>query len=281
MLNNEEVKKIEDFVYGKPRSVQEIANHIKKNWRTVDRYVSEIEKNFGTISTRIFREGTRGALKIVYWASVEKISNSVFQEQLEQSIMQGRKKEDFSAFDIFQHVSSKDKIAWVKKGENESKAGRLVDFEDLLKQTKKQILFFSGNLSFINFDDGEANIFNVLEELVKKRISMKVICRIDIAGLENVEKLLSLNFKYGKELIEIHHREQPLRVTIIDDTLVNLKEIKEPTGRKSELNKKTFIFYTIKNKEWVGWLSKIFWKMFSQSISSKKRLEEIGKLKVF
>lgn len=280
MLNNEEIKKIEGFVYNKPRSIQEIAEHIKKNWRTADRYVSEIEKNFGTISTRIFREGTRGALKIVYWASVEKISNSVFQEQLEQSIMQGRKKEDFSAFDIFQHVSDKDKIAWVKKGENESKAGRLVDFENILKQVKKQILFFSGNLSFINFDDGEVNVFNVIEELVKKGISIKVLCRIDIAGLENVEKLLSLNFKYGKELIEIHHREQPLRVTVIDNKLVNLKEIKEPTGRKSELNKKTFIFYTIKDKEWVEWLFKLFWKMFSQSINSKKRLNEINKLKI-
>ena len=75
MLNNELIKKIEDFVYSKPRSVQEIASYIGKNWRTADRYISEIEKNYGTIATRVFREGTRGALKIVYWASVEKISS--------------------------------------------------------------------------------------------------------------------------------------------------------------------------------------------------------------
>ena len=101
MLKNEEIKKIEDFVRVKPRSIQEIANHINKNWRTADRYIEEIQKNFGTLETRVFREGTRGALKIVYWASVEKISNTVFQEQLESTIMTFQKKESFKPFDIF------------------------------------------------------------------------------------------------------------------------------------------------------------------------------------
>jgi len=279
MLSLEIIKKIEDFIYEKPRSIQEIAQHIGKNWRTADRYVKEIEKNFGTISTKVFREGTRGALKIVYWASVEKVSYSVFQQQLEDQIMVGRTKYDFSGFDIFQHIQEKNKSAWIKKAEDEVKAGRLKDFEELLLQAKKQILFFSGNLSFINFNDGKIDIFKVLENLVKKGISIKVICRVDLAGIENVKKLLSLNFKYGKEIIEIHHRAQPLRVTIIDNKLFNMKEIKEPTGREHELKKKTFIFYTIKDKEWVEWISRIFWKMFSSSVRAEKRLEEMNKLK--
>ncbi len=279
MLSTEIIKKIEDFVYSKPRSIQEIAEYIKKNWRTADRYVQEIEKNFGTISTKVFREGTRGALKIVYWASVEKVSHSVFQQQLEEQIMAGRTKYDFSGFDIFQHVPEKNKTAWTKKGEDEVKAGRLEDFEELLLQAKKQILFFSGNLSFINFNDGKVDIFKVLENLVKKGISIKVISRVDLAGIENVKKLLSLNFKYGKEIIEIHHRAQPLRVTVIDNKLFNIKEIKEPTGREHELKKKTFVFYTIKDKEWVEWISRIFWKMFSSSVRAEKRLEEMNKLK--
>ena len=280
MLSPEIIKKIEDFVYSRPRSIQEIAVHIEKNWRTADRYIEEIEKNFGTITTKVFREGTRGALKIVYWSSVDKISHSVFQEQLEAEIIKGRTKYDFAGFDIFQYVPDKNKSAWIKKGENEVKAGRLKEFEELLLSTKKQILFFSGNLSFINYDDGKVNIFSILEKLVKKGIIIKVICRVDISGKENVEKLLSLNFKYGKELIEIHHREQPLRATIIDNKVFNLKEIKEPTGRDKELNKKTFIFYTINDKEWVEWLSKIFWKMFSSSINTNKRLQEMNKIKI-
>jgi hypothetical protein len=278
MLDNLIIKKIEDFVYAKPRSIQEIADYLEISWRTADRYIGEIQTEFGTLCTRVFREGTRGALKVVYWASVEKISHSVFQEQLEESIMKGRTKNDFSSFDIFQHVENKKKNAWIKTGENESKAGRLKEFESLLMGAEKQILFFSGNLSFINFDDGKTNIFKILDLLVKKGIKLKVICRVDVAGRENIDKLLSLNFKYGKELVEIRHREQPLRVTIIDNKICNLKEIKEPTGREKELNKKIFIFYTIKDKEWTEWLSRIFWKMFSQSIDANKRIEQINKL---
>ncbi|MEK6845578.1 MAG: hypothetical protein AABY26_02370, partial [Nanoarchaeota archaeon] len=66
MLDSAITKKIEEVVYAKPRSIQEIAQLLNKNWRTADRYIEEIEKNFGTISTRTFRGGTRGALKIVF-----------------------------------------------------------------------------------------------------------------------------------------------------------------------------------------------------------------------
>jgi len=280
MLNTETIKKIEDFVGQKPRSVDEISKHINKSWRTTDRYIDEVKKDFGTLETRVFREGTRGALKVVFLSSIEKVSHSVFQEHLEKSIFQNYKKENFAAFDIFQHVNDKHKHAWIKMGDNESKAGRLSEYKEILEQSKKQILFFSGNLSFVNLDDGKTNIFQVLNTLAKKGISMKVLCRVDLAAMENVEKLLSLNFKYGKEIVEIHHREHPLRATIIDDNLVNLKEIKEPTGREKELSKKTFIFYTIKDKDWVGWLTRIFWKMFSSSIDANKRIEELKKLKV-
>lgn len=278
MLNSETIKKIEDFVYEKPRSIQEIAQHLGKNWRTADRYIHEIEKEFSTISTRIFRGGTRGALKIVYWSSVEKISHSVFQEKLEQQIMLTRKKEDFSAFDIFQHVADKNKKAKIEEATSEDSTN-LKELADLLLTAKKQLLIFSGNLSFINFKDKEIEIFKVLESLIKRNINIKVVCRVDIAGKENIEKMLSLNFKYGKENIEIRHNEQPLRAIVIDNKIIRLKEIKEPTGRAHELKKRTFIFYTIKDKEWAEWLSRIFWKIFSSSIDVKKRLEEMNKLK--
>ena len=277
MLDSNTIKKIEDFVYSKPRSIQEIAEHTGKNWRTADRYIREIEKEFGTLSTRTFREGTRGALKIVYWASVEKASNSVFQEKLEQEIMLARKKEDFSAFDIFQHVSNKNKKASVEQAKDEEQTD-LKQLAEFLQNTQKQLLIFSGNLSFINLKDKGNDIFRILEQLVKKGVSIKAICRIDLAGKENVEKLLSLNFKHGKEFVEIRHREQPLRAMISDGKTFRIKEIKEPTGRLNELNKKIFIFYAMKDKEWGEWLSRIFWKMFSSSIGSSKRIDEMKRL---
>jgi ferritin len=279
MLKNEEIKKIEDFVSQKPRSMQEIADFMRISWRTADRYIEQIKNDLGTIETRVFREGTRGALKIAFLAGVEKISHCIFQEKLEKEIIEAKRKEDFSAFDIFQHVEDKNKNAVIKKAPSED----LTDLKDLaeqLSQAKKQVLLFSGNLSFINLKGKDYNLFATLEELVKRGIVIKILTRVDIAGKENIEKALSLNFKYNKELIEIRHREHPIRAAIIDNKFFRIKEIKEPTGREKELDKKVFIFYTIKDKDWTDWLSRVFWKMFSQSINSNKRIEEINKLKM-
>ena len=278
MLDAKIIKEIEDFVYSKPRSIQEIAAHLGKNWRTADRYVFEVEKNLGTLATRVFREGTRGALKIVYWASVEKISHSVFQEKLEEEIMRARKKEDFSAFDIFQHIEDKNKKASVERAGSED-ATNLKELADLIDKSEKQLLLFSGNLSFINLKNNKVDMFKVLENLVKRGVIIKIICRVDIAGMENIERVLGLNFKYGKELVEIRHREHPIRAFVIDNKILRIKEIKEPTGKLHELDKKLFIFYTIKDKEWTEWLSRIFWKLFSQSVDARKRLQELKKLK--
>lgn len=277
MLDNNTIKKIEDFVYAKPRSIQEIAEYIGKNWRTADRHIQQIEKDFGTIAIRIFRKGTRGALKIVYWASIEKVSHSVFQEILEEDIMYARRKEDFSAFDIFQHIPEKNKKTTIEKKANEDSTN-LKEYAELLEKTQKQLLIFSGNLSLINLKKGEIDIFKSLEKLIKKGVKVKIICRVDIGGKENIEKLLSLNFKYGKENIEIRHKEQPLRAFISDNKFFRIKEIKESTGKIKELDKTIFIFYTIKNKEWTEWLSRIFWKIFNKSIDSNKRLQEINKI---
>lgn len=275
MLDNITVKKIEDFVYGKPRSVQEIAQHLGKNWRTADRYIDEIEKQFGTITTRVFRQGTRGALKIVYWSSVDKVSHSVFQEKLEKEILNAKGKEDFSAFDIFQYVNPEHKQVEVRNTEDEN----LAEFKTILLKAKKQVLFFSGNLSFINIHNKKLSLFDFIEELIKKGVSIKVLTRVDIAGFENVEKLLSLNFKYGKEVVSIKHAEHPIRAVVIDNSVLRMKEVKEPTGKMHELNKKIFIYYTINDKEWVDWMTKIFWKISSYSIDANKRLEEIKRIK--
>ena len=278
MLDTQIINKIEQFVYSKPRSIQEIALFIDKNWRTADRYVDEIEKSFGTISTRVFRGGTKGALKIVFWASMEKISHSVFQEKLEQEIMRARRKEDFSAFDIYQHIDDKNKKAIIERVSSEEGTD-VQQFIDLLSMTKKQLLMFSGNISFINIKTKKKSVMEVLESLVKKGVSIKILCRVDLVGKANIERVLSLNFKYGKELIEVRHHEHPLRAFVIDNEIIRIKEIKEPTGKINELDKKIFIFYTVKDREWASWFSKIFWKMFSNSIGADKRLTEINKLK--
>jgi len=143
---------------------------------------------------------------------------------------------------------------------------------------KKQLLLFSGNLSFINLKNKKISILDTLDELVKKDVSIKVLCRVDLAGINNIKELLSLNFKYGKELVEIRHSEQPLRAIIYDEVLATLKEVKEPTGKINELNQKVFIYYGFKDKEWIIWMKRLFWKMFNESIDANKRIEELNKI---
>ncbi len=276
MLDTQTISRIEEFVYSKPRSIQEISNYIGKNWRTADRYIDEIEKNFGTIATRVFRGGTRGALKIVYWASVEKISSSVFQEKLEKDIFTCKNKEDFSAFDIFQYVPEKSRKFFIQNKEEDNAD----EFRKVLLSAKKQILFFSGNLSFINLKDKKKDLYDVFEALADRKVVMKILCRVDLAGKENIERVLSLNFKYGKNLIEVRHDAHPIRGVVIDGKFIRLKEVKEPTGKINELNKRAFIFYTVFDKSWVDWLSRIFWKKFSNSMDANKRLEQLKQIKV-
>ncbi|HME86887.1 MAG TPA: hypothetical protein VKE88_00560, partial [Candidatus Nanoarchaeia archaeon] len=115
MLTTDTVQKIEEFVYQKPRSIDEIAKMLKKNWRTADRYIKDIQDEYGTVATTVFREGSRGALKVVYWASVERASKNIFQQELEQHILSGKNKGEFSPFDMYQHVPKDKKTVVVEE----------------------------------------------------------------------------------------------------------------------------------------------------------------------
>jgi hypothetical protein len=155
----------------------------------------------------------------------------------------------------------------------------LNELAEMLKTAEKRIIIFSGNLSFINLENKKLDLFYLFDELVKKGISIKILCRIDLVGKENIERILSLNFKYGKEMIEIRHDEQPLRAFIVDNKVMRMKEVKEPTGKIRELNSKVFIYYILRDKEWIEWLTKVFWKKFSSSIDAKKRIDELNLIK--
>jgi len=277
MLDNKTIQKIEKLLAIEPRSINEIAISLNKNWRTIDRYLKQIEEEYGTIFTKTFRGGTRGALKVAYLATQQKISNSSFQLELEEKIINSRRKDEFSAFDIFQFVPNKNKLVIIE--DSISAAGtNLKELVEILRSTKKELKLFSGNLSWINLKLGNIDLFSELEKIVKRGIRVKVLCRIDLEGIKNIKKVLELNYKYGKELIDIRHREHPIRAFVIDNKTIRLKEIKEPTGKIKELDKKKFIFYTIKDKEWAEWLGKIFTKLFNSSIGSEKRLIELNKL---
>ena len=277
MLDSKTTKKISDFVYVKPRSIQEIAQHIQKNWRTADSYVKRIIKEQGILAIRTFREGTRGALKIVFWNNIEKIHSSDFQERLFKKIESSRDKMDFSPFDIYQYVSDDKRYAFLEE-QSEYTITQKQNLVNVLRSAKNQVLLFSGNLSWVNASQGKTKISDIFEEIAEKNILIKVLCRVDLESMKNIQKMLQINYKIKKEMIEIRHAEQPFRAFVIDDKLVRFKEIKQYEEQKTEKSKKekrTHIFYEIMDEEWIEWIQKVFWNLFRTSIAAEKRLQDI------
>lgn len=271
-------EKIIEFVSLQARSIDEIAKHIEKNWRTANRYVDRIAAE-GILAVKVFREGTRGALKIAYLTALTPRFN-VFQNELYKSIKYGRKKDDFNPFEIWQYVPEKKKEAFLEQQEDESKLALNKDLISLLKSAKKEVLIFSGNLSWANLEIEKEKMIDVFEQLARKKIGMNILARVDIASLNNVKKVLAINYKLGKEVIKIRHHEQPLRAVIIDNRVARLKEIKDPKDyRKGELEKKTYMFYNIYDSEWINWLKKVFWDLFFVSIDANKRIKELEMIK--
>jgi hypothetical protein len=279
MLDSKTIKKINDFVYVKPRTIQEIAFLLQKNWRTANSYVEKIGKETGSISTRTFREGTRGALKVVFWNNIERIHSSEFQEKLFRRIELGKTKEDFSPFDIYQYVNENKRAASLESVSDEAKT-KIRDFTNTLRSAQSQIMFFSGNVSFINLPYGKKKILDLIEELAKNKISMKILARVELPGIENIKELAAINSRLGKEVIEIRHCEQPLRATIVDSKVAHFKEVKLPEKyKRGELQKKAFIFYEIYDEEWVEWLQKVFWNLFRTAIPASKRVNDLKSIK--
>jgi len=275
LIDKEIIKKINKFVAEKPRTIQEVSLFIGKSWRTADRYVKEIAEKEGTIKTRTFRGGTRGALKVVYWNNLSDISGTAFQERLFKKIELGRDKLDFSPFDIYQYADEKKRSAFLEQQEDEN-VNANQNIIGAMEEVQEEILFFSGNLSWANLRQGNKKIIDFFKELGERNINLKFLARVDVTSLKNVQKILSLNKAAGKERFFVRHCEQPLRAFIVDNKFVQLKEIKDPKDyEKEELSKKTYIFYEIYDKEWVNWLRDVFYKLYRSAVPAQDRLKNM------
>jgi hypothetical protein len=280
MLTQQLIKQINDFVYTKPRTIDEISVHIDKNWRTANSYVERIAEQQGTLSIRTFREGTRGALKIVFWNNIERIHSSSLQERLYKQIESGRRKNDFTPSEIYQYVDEKKKNALIMNHEEYTSKSNLNDFANFLRTAEKQVLFFSGNLTWSNLDYQDKKILEIVEELAKQGVSIKILTRVELPGLESIKNILAINDRIGRQAIEIRHCFQPLRATIIDSKSARFKEIMTAVDYpKEELGKDAYLLYEILDEEWIQWLQKVFWNLFRTSIDANKRIKEIEAIK--
>jgi hypothetical protein len=279
MLDKQTVQKINDFVYAKPRTVAEIAAMLQVNWRTANRYIDKIEKEDAIFSTRVFREGTPGALKVVFWNNVEKLHASEVQERLYSQIEVGRQKHDFSPSEIYQFVEEKKRELIVLTEKEHNSKANFNDFANSLISAEKQILFFSGNMTFSRMSSHDQNIRKILEELGKKKVFSKILTRVEVPGIENIRDVLSINSRLGFDAVEIRHCYQPLRTTVIDSKMATMKEMLDPKDyAEGELKQKLFFIYTIYDEHWIEWLQKIFWDLFRKSIDARKRLQEFKKI---
>lgn len=268
MLTKEMANRINNFVAQKPRTIQEISQLIGRNWRTADSYVNQIAEEQGTLAVRTFRGGSRGALKIVYWNLINK-NQSTFQEALFNKIIHSKKKDDFSPLDIYQFIEEDKRACFLE--EQEKNLNIKHDLISTISSAEKQVLIFSGDLSWAEAKQGKAPLITAFEKLFEKKIPFKIIANVDLNSMKNVNKILSLNHQYGQELVEIRHCQQPLRAFIVDDQMVRLKE-KYFLQKASQEN---YLFYSITDEDWVKWTEKVFWHFFSAAVSAQNRIKSL------
>src|SRR3989344_662031 len=67
VLTPADAEKILAKVKKEPCLVQDLAQHLHKSWVTTERYVTKLAQEKGLVKVKTFREGTKGAIKVVYW----------------------------------------------------------------------------------------------------------------------------------------------------------------------------------------------------------------------
>jgi len=216
-------QKILELVHIRPHAISEVAEKINKNWRTADKYVEELSRE-DLIRIHVFRKGGRGALKIVYWLTPLFENPSSVKNFLLQRILQGTGKDDFSALDIIQHVpKEKRKTIRVLKKSYHGKEN-LQDFLTSLNKTEHQILFLSGNLSFMYLGDKVNDLLELFKKKLEKGANLYFLTRADDSNKKIIQKLLQLNKVSNKGKIKIRYAQQPLRCTIVDEKEFSIKE---------------------------------------------------------
>ena len=268
LLDQETIKRVEAFVRSEPRTIQEIALLLAKTWRTADSYVERIANEAGTIATKTFRGGTRGALKIAYWNVLERFHASAFQERLFEKIIAGREKQDFNPFDIYQYVDEQKRRAFAERQTvyNVTEKQNLVN---ALRMAEQQVLIFAGDLSWAVARQGEVSLLSLLEELVVRKVPVRIVCDVDLESVENIERLHSLNEKYKSEMIEVRHAQQPLRAFVVDGSFARFKQ------RKRGAQEDVYVFYEVFDESWVSWVQRVFWEMFRAGIGAGQRIKDL------
>lgn len=276
-LTPEESERIIAFVRQEPRTVLDVAHLLGKSWLTADSYVRQVKERTGLVSVKVFRPGSPGALKLVYYNHAESLTGDDVRQELYQQIKAGRRKQDFDFFEVFQFIPEQGKKALAEEYADEGSPSKL-PLAPFLSRAEHTLSCFSGNMSFLPRKEGKKSITDVFAELLERKVRIRVLCRLNVATLANIARISHLLKRYP-ELIEIRHCYQPLRGYIVDDRVARFKsEETLQQYRAGELRKNTRVFYEITDTEWVGWLQKVFWNLYRTSIDYKAREEQLSRI---
>jgi hypothetical protein len=277
MLDDKTRDSIVSFVKKEPRTIQEVAQHIGKTWVTAEAYVQQVKQKTGLVEVKAFRKGTQGALKLVYYNYAQTASSDDVREHLYSQIRAARFKHHFDFMEVFQFIQESKKKSFIEEYDDES-ISKIQEIIPLLRQAEQSVFIFSGNLSIVQVKEKKTAVIDVLEELLARKVHIKILCRVNVGSMQNIKKLSVLLQKYP-EFIEIRHAYQPLRGFIIDNKIARFKDEEHPAAyKKDELVKDTRIFYDIFDADWIEWLQKVFWNIYRSSIDYNSRWKEIGRL---
>lgn len=216
-------------------------------------------------------------MKLVYYQNSESIITDDVKERIYSQIRAGRTKRDFDFMEVFQFIPENKKRAFTEEFDNENISTNQ-QIISLFRQAEKQVYCFSGNLSFVNIEEKGTKLLDILEELLKRKIFLKIITKINISSTDNLNKLKLLMNKYPNQ-IDIRHSTQPLRGFIIDDKIARFKDEEYVrTYKKGELYTNIRIFYEFYDSEWILWMQKIFWNLFRASTDYLIRIKEIERI---
>ena len=279
VLTPADAEKILAKVKKEPCLVQDLAQHLHKSWVTTERYVTKLAQEKGLVKVKTFREGTKGAIKVVYWNYPESAQQDEIKARAFERITLLSDKKDFSPLEIYQHVPPKYARAFYEYYDDPSLATKQ-HLASFFRQAQHEVFIFSGNLSFLNVQEGGKCVTDLLEELLERGITLRILCKVDVESLGNLHPLDRLLKKYPKQ-VDVRHRLHPLRGVLIDRTIARLKAEKARSDFKArELKQDIRLFYEITDPDWVDWLQNVFWHLYRHGIDYKARLRLIEKIMV-
>lgn len=275
MLSKSDSEKILQFVKREPCLIQDLSRHLDKSWVTTESYVEKVAKDTGLVRMKTFRSGTKGAIKVVYWNYTESMQSDEIRSKLFERIKSSYAKEDFDPLEAYQHVPHGKGRVLVEIFDSATFASKksLIDFFD---RVEKELLVFSGNLSFLRYPEIKQSFFNLL----KRGVQVKLLCRIDIGTLENLKNIEDLLNRFPQQF-EVRHSRQPIRGFVVDGKTVRLKEERTPADfKEKEISKNIRVLYEVYDSDWVSWFQNVFWYLYRTSANYTERLAALEKVQL-